>query len=307
MSSERAEIVRIGGHDVKITRPAKVLFPKDGITKGDLIRYYERIAQWMLPHIEGRPLAMQRFPDGIDQAGFFQKAAAPYFPGWIKKVTVKKAGGTVRHVVCDDTATLVYLANQACVTPHVWLSRVDKLAFPDQMIFDLDPSGDDISAVIAAAHSLKDLLDELELPAYLKATGSRGLHVAVPLERKQPFDSVRKFARSVADIVAARDPTLYTLEQYKSKRRGRVFIDVNRNAYAQTAVAVYAVRARSGAPVSVPLHWRELRKKGFRPDGLTMQTVFGRLERIDDPWKDFQRRPVSLDKAGRKLENLRAT
>jgi bifunctional non-homologous end joining protein LigD len=302
MSVKPAEILHVDGHEVGITRPEKVLFPEDGITKGDLIRYYQRISPWMLPHLEGRPLALQRFPDGIDKPGFFQKAAAAYYPAWIKKVTVQKVGGTVKHVVCDDAATLVYLANQACVTPHIWLSRVDKLQFPDQMVFDFDPSTVDFAAVVDAVLLLKRILDDLELPAFIKATGSRGLHVAVPLNREQDFDAVRAFARRVAEIIVAQDPSRYTIEQYKSKRRGRVFIDVNRTAYAQTAVAAYAVRARNGAPVSVPLAWSELRKKGLRPDGSTMRNVFERLDRSDDPWKDFWRHAASLDKAGRKLE-----
>jgi bifunctional non-homologous end joining protein LigD len=302
MRAEQTEVIRVDGHDVKITRPDKILFPEDGITKGDLIRYYQRISPRMLPYLEGRPVAMQRFPDGIDQPGFFQKAAAPYYPAWIHKATVKKVGGMVKHVVCDDVATLVYLANQACITPHTWLSRADQPEFPDQMIFDLDPSGEDISAVIEATRSLKDMLDELGLPAFAKATGSRGVHVAVPLDRTRDFDSVRAFARKLAEIVVARAPTQYTLEQYKNKRRGRVFIDINRNAYAQTAVPVYAVRARRGAPVSVPLQWDELRKRNFRPDRVTIQTVFERLDRIQDPWKDFWRQATSLDKARRKLE-----
>src|SRR5258708_5857947 len=191
MSTKPVEMLRVDGHEGNITRPEKVLFPEDGITKGDLIRYYQRIGRGRLPYLEGRPLALQRFPDGIDKPSFFQKAAAAYSPAWIKKVTVQKAGGTVKHVVCDDVATLVYLANQACITPHIWLSRVDKREFPDQMIFDFDPSTEDVAAVIDAALSLKDILDDLELPAYLKATGSRGLHVGVPLDREQNFDSVR--------------------------------------------------------------------------------------------------------------------
>lgn len=306
MSVKPAEILRIDGRDVDITRPGKILFPEDGITKGDLIRYYQRISPWMLPHLEGRPLALQRFPDGIHKPGFFQKAAAAYYPGWIRKVIVPKEGGTVKHVVCDDAATLVYLANQACITPHVWLSRIDKLQIPDHMIFDLDPSTEDFAPVIDAALLLKSVLDDLELPAYVKSTGSRGLHVAVPLHREQEFDAVRAFARSVAEIIVARGPSRYTIEQYKSKRRGRVFIDVNRNAYAQTAVAVYAVRPRKGAPVSVPLAWSELRKKGLRPDGLTLRTIFERLDKSDDPWKGFWRHSATLNKARRTLEKLRA-
>jgi bifunctional non-homologous end joining protein LigD len=306
MSVKGTESLAIDGHDVKITRPGKVLFPAEGITKGDLIRYYQRIGPWMLPHLEGRPLSMQRFPDGIDQSGFFQKAAAAYYPGWIETVTVPKKGGTVKHVVCNDAATLVYLANQACITPHIWLSRASKLQYPDLMIFDLDPSSADTGPVIDGALLLKELLDGLKLPAFLKATGSRGLHIVTPLHPEQDFGSVHGFARRVAELIVARDPAQYTLEQSKKNRGGRVFIDVNRNAYAQTAVALYAVRARNGAPVSVPLHWEEIQEKNFRSDAVTIQTVFERLDQKGDPWKDFWRRAASLEKARKKLDEQHA-
>jgi bifunctional non-homologous end joining protein LigD len=174
------------------------------------------------------------------------------------------------------------------------------------MIFDLDPSTDDVAAVIDAALLLKSMLDDLELPAFVKTTGSRGLHVGVPLHPGHDFESVRAFARTMAAMVVSRDPRRYTLEQYKNKRGGRLFVDVNRNAYAQTVVAVYAVRARKGAPVSVPLEWNELHQKNFRADGVTMQTAFERLDKIEDPWKDFWRRAASLDKARAKLERLHA-
>ena len=301
MRAEQAETIRIDGRDVKITRPEKVLFPEDGITKGDLIRYYQRIGPRMLPYLKGRPLALQRYPDGIAGPSFFQKAAAPYYPEWIETATVKKVGGTVKHVVCNDVATLVYLANQACITLHPWLSRADRPDYPDQMIFDLDPSSDDFRSVIDAAHVLKEILDDLKLPAYLKTTGSRGLHIAVPLDGKQNFESVRTFARKVAEVVVASDPARYTLEQYKNKRGGRIFVDVNRNAYAQTAVAVYSVRARNGAPVSTPLGWAELRKRNLRPDAITIKNVFERLDQIQDPWSNFWKHRTSLDKAAKKL------
>ncbi len=306
MSAKPAETLHVDGHEIGITRPEKVLFPRDGITKGDVVRYYQRISQWMLPHITGRPIAMQRYPDGIGEPGFFQKAAAPYYPGWIPKVTVPKAGGTVRHVICNDAATLVYLANQACITPHVWLSQADELRLPDQMVFDLDPSTENFTAVIRAAHMLQDVLAEIELPAYVKATGSRGLHVVVPLERHADFDSVRGFARQIAAMVVNRDSTAFTMEQHKNKRRGRVFLDINRNAYAQTVVATYALRARDGAPVAVPLDWAELRQKNFRPDRVTLHTIFDRLEKIEDPWKNFRRHATTLESARKRLERLHA-
>ncbi|MDB5307982.1 MAG: putative ligase-like protein [Gemmataceae bacterium] len=302
----QGDLVRIGRHEVKITRPGKILFPRDGITKHDLIEYYRRIAPWILPHLRGRPVAMERYPDGIDGPGFFQKAAPSYYPAWIKTVTVPKGGGTVRHVVCDDAATLVYLANQACVTPHVWLSRTDRLDHPDQMVFDLDPSGDRFEPVKAAARALEELLRHLGLPAYLKTTGARGLHVAVPLNRTEGFDSVRSFARELARVVVSQDPGQRTLEQRKSRRRGRVFVDTNRNAYAQTVAPAYAVRTRRGAPVSVPLEWDELARKDLRSDGETIRSVFHRLETLGDPWTAFGRGGASLSGAREKLEALNA-
>jgi bifunctional non-homologous end joining protein LigD len=301
--AEEANIKRIGRYEVKITRPQKVLFSEDDITKTELIDYYERIAPRMLPHLKDRALAMERYPDGIDNPAIFQKTAGFYFPDWIKKVRVKKVGGTVNHVVCDNAATLVYLANQACITPHIWLSRIDKLEYPDQMVYDLDPSEDDFALVKSATIALKCILDELRLPAYLKTTGSRGLHVAIPLKRQESFDSARAFARKVAEIVVNENPGERTLEQRKNMRRGRVFMDTNRNAYAQTVAPAYAVRARSGAPVSVPLDWDEL-KNTTRPDAFTIRNVFDRLNRIEDPWKDFGRRGTSLTAAWKKMNEL---
>jgi bifunctional non-homologous end joining protein LigD len=303
----KAELVRIDPHDVQVTRPTKVLFPEDGITKQDLVDYYRRIAPWILPHLRGRPLAMERYPNGIDKPGFFQKAEPFYYPDWIKTVTVKKKGGTVTHVVCDDVATLVYLANEACVTPHIWLSRADQVHYPDQMVFDLDPSDNDFERVKATAQALKELLDQLELPAYLKTTGSRGLHVAVPLKRGAGFDSVRAFARELARTLVSQKTGERTLEQRKSMRRGRVFVDINRNAYAQTVAPAYAVRARRGAPLSAPLNWNELRRKELRPDGVTIRSIFDRLDKTGDPWVDFWRRAASLNRARQRLGKLNAT
>lgn len=278
--SGKDDAVRMGRREVKITHPEKILFPEDGLTKRDLVDYYRRIAPWMMPHVRGRPLAMERYPDGIDRPGFFHKSAPPFYPDWIETVTVeRKQGGTARHVVCNDGATLAYLANQSCITPHIWLSRVDKLELPDQMVFDLDPAGDTFALVKATAQALKQLLDRLELPAYVKTTGSRGLHVAVPLKRRQNFNSVRALARQLAMIVVREEPRQRTLAQRKDMRRGRVYLDTNRNAYAQTVAPAFAVRARPGAPVSVPLSWSELGRKDLRSDGVTIRTVFRRLDK----------------------------
>jgi bifunctional non-homologous end joining protein LigD len=302
MMAAEARLVKIGSHKIGITRPEKVLFPEDGITKGELIEYYAGIAPRILPHLRNRPLTLERYPDGIHKQRIFQKEVSSYFPQWIRRVAVKKVGGVVNQLVCNDIATLVYIANQACVTPHIFLSRIDKLDVPDQMVLDLDPQGEDFELVRSTALAFKKLLDDLELPAYLKTTGSRGLHVVVPLQRREGFDTVRDFARELARIVVSQAPEERTLESLKVNRGGRVFIDTNRNAYAQLVAPAYVVRARKGAPVSVPLDWSELKKKNLRSDGVTIRTIFDRLAKVGDPWEDFWRRGVSLAKARRKLE-----
>jgi bifunctional non-homologous end joining protein LigD len=296
-----AGVIRVDGREIEISRPEKVLFPEDGLTKGDLIEYYARIAPHILPHVRNRPLTLERYPNGIHTKRFFQKDVSSYFPKWLRTVTVEKVGGTVTHVVCNDTATLVYLANQACVTPHIFLSRIDKLDVPDQMVFDLDPQGNDFELVRSTAWSFKQLLDELELPAFLKTTGSRGLHVVVPLQRREGYEAVRGFAREAAALIVSQAPEERTMESLKANRGDRVFIDTNRNGYAQLVAPAYAVRARKGAPVSVPLEWSEIKKKSLRSDSITIRTVFDRLEKVKDPWADFWQSGASLAKARRKL------
>jgi bifunctional non-homologous end joining protein LigD len=295
-------VIRVDRREIEISRPEKVLFPEDGITKGDLIEYYARIAPRMLPHLRDRPLTLERYPNGINTKRFFQKEVSSYFPKWIRTVTVPKVGGKVTHVLCNDTATLVYIANQACVTPHIFLSRVDKLDVPDQLVFDLDPQGDDFEPVRSTALAFKQLLDELELPGFLKTTGSRGLHVVVPLQRRESYDSVRAFGRDLADTIVKQAPQERTMEQLKAHRGNRVFIDTNRNGYAQLVAPAFAVRARKGAPVSAPLAWSELKKKDLRANSFTIRTIFDRLESITDPWADFWRSGVSLVSARRRLQ-----
>jgi bifunctional non-homologous end joining protein LigD len=294
MNPHLDEPVPAGRKMVEITRPEKVLFPNDGITKRELVEYYQHIAPAMLPHLRGRPVAMERYPDGIESQGFFQKEAPPYYPKWIKTVSLKKKNGVVRHVVCDDAATLAYLANQAVITPHTWLSRVDKPNNPDQMIFDLDPSDGDFKAVCAAAKRLRALLEAQGLTAYVKTTGSRGLHVLVPLNRRAHFDEVRAFAREVARDLAGSDPERLTTDVRRSKRRGRIFVDTARNSYAQTAVPPYAVRARDGAPVAAPLNWNELENPRLKSDRFNVRNILDRLQRRGDPWKDLEEHAQSL-------------
>ena len=219
---------------------------------------------------------------------------------------VAKEGGTFVHPVVERREALVWLANQNCITPHAWLSRRDRLDEPDLIVFDLDPSTADFAPVRAAARACADVLDDLGLASYLKTTGSRGLHVVVPLNRGADFDTVRQFARDVATVVAADDSAHRTVEQRKDKRGDRIYLDVMRNAYAQTAVAPYAVRARRGAPVATPLEWDELSSRGLRPDRFTIRDVPKRIAEQGDPWTDMRRHARSLTRPMQRLAKLRA-
>jgi bifunctional non-homologous end joining protein LigD len=254
--------------------------------------------------MKGRPISMQRFPDGITKRGFFHKQVPDHFPGWIKRVSLRKSNGTVTHAVAYDADTLVYLADQACITPHVWLSRADQPEQPDRMVFDLDPSGDNFAEVRRAARSIGDLLDGLGLSPFAMTTGSRGLHVWVPLRRQAGFEEVRRFARDVARVMVQREPDLLTLEARKQKRGRRILIDIMRNGYAQTVVPPYAVRARPGAPVATPLRWRELSDSSLRPDKFTLRNIDRRLSRVGDPWEEIARKAKTLGPARRRLGRL---
>jgi bifunctional non-homologous end joining protein LigD len=264
----------------------------------------------MIPHVRDRPLHMNRFPGGIQWNPIQQKRVPDSFPAWIARATVDlQRGGTITHVMINNTATLVYLANYNMVTAHVWLSRIQAIGQPDQVMFDLDPSDDDFGLVRSTALKLKVLLEELKLVPFVKVTGSRGLHVVAPITVGPSFEEVHLFADALAQRLAAADPDHLTTEFTKQKREGRLFLDVNRNAYAQTAVAPYAVRARNGAPIAVPIDWSEVESDKLRPDGVGVRTVAKWLKGRDDPWESMGRsqKPLLLlteserpDRSGRR-------
>ena len=295
------QALNIDGHEIAVSNRDKVFFPESGLTKGDLIDYYRRIADVALPHLRGRPVSMHRFPDGIGKSGFFQKNIPDYFPQWIERKTLEKEGGSVTHVVVNNAATLVYLADQGCITPHIGLSRVDRIDTPDRLVFDLDPSDDDFAKVQGAARKVRAVLDELEFDSFVQTTGSRGLHVVVPLDRRAGFDEVRRFARRLAAHLAGRYPEELTVEQRKAARGPRVFVDYLRNGYAQTTVAPYAVRAIEGAPVAAPLTWPEALAEGMSPRKYTIQNIFRRLAQKEDPWAGIDRKARSIAHARNRI------
>lgn len=289
---------------VKLSHLDKVLFPESGITKGELIEHYRRVAERMVPLVKDRPMAVVRYPNGIGAASFFQQSAPAHTPSWIKLVTVPKEGGEITHMLCQDEDTLVYLANQAAVVLHTWLSRVDRPERPDQLLFDLDPP-DGFDQARHAALALRELLTELGLPSLIKTTGGRGLHVSVPLVRRYDADELREFARSTCAILESREPDRYTSEVRKTKRGGRLYLDITRNAYAQLAVAPYSVRANAEARVATPLDWSELEDTTLNPSRFTLRTMAQRLAETD-PWRDPPEPVSSLSTARQRLGDLAA-
>ena len=287
-----------------ITHPDKVMFPDEGITKGELASYYEAIAPVMLPHIRNRPVTMERYPAGIGDEGFMQKDVSKGFPEWLKRVEVPKKGGTVHHPIISDTRSLLWLANQNCITPHVWTSRAPKLYEPDICIFDLDPSEDEPEKLRAAALGVRDLLAELGLPSWVKTSGSKGFHIAVPLDSKAGFGAVGTFAHATARVLVSRDPENLTLEFAKADRGKRILIDTGRNGYSATFAAAYAVRARPGAPVSAPCTWEEIERGEVGPQTFTLRTMAERIGEVGDLWSGLRKRKRSLRRPMEKLRRL---
>jgi bifunctional non-homologous end joining protein LigD len=277
-----------------ITHPEKVMFPDDGITKGDLAAYYEAVAPVMLPHVRGRPVTMERFHRGIGSPGFFQKNVAKGFPAWLERVAAPKKDGVVHHPIVTDGRALVWLANQNCITPHVWTSRAPKLTRPDICVFDLDPAADEPARLRTAALRLRDFLEELGLQSWVKTSGSKGFHIAVPLDGKADYGVVARFAHTVGTRLVERDPKNLTQEFYKADRRGRILVDTGRNEYSATFAAVYAVRPKRGAPVSAPCTWDEVERGTVEPAGFTLRTMAARLAEVGDLWAEMNPTRQSL-------------
>jgi bifunctional non-homologous end joining protein LigD len=290
-----AEQLVIGRRRIEITHPDKAMFERPTVTKLQLARYYEQVAATMLPYVRGRPLALESFPRGTGERGFFMKAVPSHFPDWINTATVPKRGGSLTQVVADNAATIVYLAGQNVVTPHIWLSRADAPEKPDRLIIDLDPSpGIGFAAVRAAARDAGARLRDAGLRPHAMLTGSRGIHVVCPLRRGPSYPDVHGYARALAEAMVADDPKRLTLEWHRAERGARIYLDVNRIAYAQHGVAPYGVRPRGGAPVAMPIHWEELDDRALKPDRYTIRSAVERLRSEGDAWK-------GLGRDGRKL------
>ena len=270
---------------VRMTSPDKVFFSDDDITKLELAQYYLAVARWILPHVANRPLSLVRCPEGAEKECFFQKHPGVATPKSIRLVPVKEKNTIRNYLVVDRVEDLVSLAQIGALEIHVWGSRADKLEFPDRMIFDLDPDpAVPWSRVIDSAHQIRLFLKDVGLESFVKTTGGKGLHIVVPLQRRQEWDEVKSFSKAVAGLIEQADPKHFTSNMSKAARRGKIYIDYLRNGRTATAIAAYSTRARAGATVSVPVSWDEL-TPGIRSDEFTIRNLVDRLHSLKrDPW-----------------------
>lgn len=290
-----------------ITHPDKMLFPDDGITKGELAAYYEAVAPLMLPHVRRRPVTMERFPDGIGRTGFIQKDVSKGFPEWLERATVPKKGGVVHYPLITSVRSLLWTVNQNSITPHVWVSRAPALARPDLCVFDLDPSTEDPETLRTVVLNLRDLLAELGLTSWVKTSGSKGFHVVVSVGGGASHGDVMRLADGVAAMLIARDPQHLTREFSKADRGGRIFVDTGRNAQGATFAAAYAVRARPGAPVSAPCTWKEIERGAALPQAFTLRSMARRIAAEGDLWADLSARKQSIKRVVGRLGRKAAT
>ncbi len=289
-----------------ITHPEKLLFPDDGISKGEMAAYYESIASILVPHIRARPITMERYPSGIGATGFMHKDVSKGFPEWLERVEVPKKGGVVHHPLVSDLRSLLWIVNQNCITPHVSTARAPDLQHPDLCVVDLDPSVDDAEMLRTAALQVRDLFAALGLPSWVKTTGSKGFHIAVPLVASAPTGKVARFAHDVGRLLIARDPDHLTEEFSKADRGSRILVDTGRNGFSATFAAPYAVRPKPGAPVSAPCTWEEIERREVQPRTFTLRTMAARVAAVGDLWAAMPGAACPLEPAAERLAALRA-
>jgi len=319
MAASKKSVVRVGGRELKLSNLDKVLFPRDRITKGDLIAYYTDVAKWLLPHVQNRPLTLQRFPDGIDGPSFFEKQKPKFTPAWIPTARTAAAYSQTRakeidYLLCNDLATLTWCANLAAIVLHVWYSRVETIEHPDFALFDLDPwEGCTLKTLGTVALGFRDVLTEVGLEPLVKSSGGSGLHVVVPLTAAYDYETIKRFGQIVAERVAAELPELTTFERTTARRpSGVVYLDYVQVGRGKTVVPPYVVRARDGAPVSMPLDWDEVEELA-RKRGADTERAFGRwtirnapqrLEREGDLWGGKRWKEAKLEGALRRARTL---
>ncbi|MFL5945856.1 MAG: non-homologous end-joining DNA ligase [Gaiellaceae bacterium] len=294
---------------VKLSSGDRVLYPEDGVTKGDLFAYYESVAPTLVPHLRDRPFTMKRYPHGIDGEVFFQKQAPKHLPDWIPTRqfrTWPREGGSrlVDFALVNTPEAVLFMVQNNCIDMNAWYSRVDKPDRPDFVLFDLDPPDGGFAVAIEVAHLIRELLDEVGLPGYVKTSGADGIHVVAPIVRRATFEQTYAFAEAASRLLEQRHPGKVTTEWLKKKRQG-VLVDHRQNGWGKTIASVYSVRPKPGAPVSTPLHWDEL-TSDVRPGDFTMQVALDRVERQGDLFAPVLQEGKPLAAAAKKLERLRS-
>ena len=295
--------LKVGKTILHLTNQDKIYFPDDRITKGDIVNYYRDVASLMLPYLKDRPQSMNRFPNGIKGPGFFQKDIdVEKSPDWIKteKVFSESTKEYIDYLICNDKATLMYMANLGCIEINPWNSQISKPEYPDWMVIDLDPEKIDFIHVVTVALEVKSLMDEYEVPCYCKTSGATGLHIYVPLNAKYDYDTVKAFAHVVAHIINSRLPEITSLERLPKRRQHKIYVDFLQNRRGQTLAAPYSVRPRPGATVSTPLEWKEVNKK-LDPKTFTIKNILKRVEKKGDLWKPVIGKGINLEKIIREL------
>ena len=295
--------------EVHLSSADRVLFPSDGVTKGDLFTYYEKVAPTLVPHLRDRPFTMKRYPHGIDGEVFFQKQAPKHLPSWIPTrqfTTHPRDGGSrlVDFALVNSTEAVLFMVQNNCIDMNAWYSRIDKPHRPDFVLFDLDPPEGGFELAIDVAHLIRELLDEVGLPGYVKTSGADGIHVVAPITRRSTFEQTYAFAEQASRLLEARHPGLLTTQWLKKKREG-VLVDHRQNGWGKTIASVYSVRPKPGAPVSTPLHWDELRT-GIVPRDFTMEIALERTAQHGDLFAPVLEDPRPLASAARSLAKIAA-
>lgn len=278
---------------LEFTHLNKIIFPQDMLTKKDVITYYQKIAPFLLPHIKNHLIVMQRFPEGIDHEGFYQKQISDYFPSWIQRKTINlKKGDTQTVLLVNTQEDLAYLANQNVIVFHSWLSPIEHTNIPDKIVFDLDPGNNSLQEIHIIAKAIKQITEQKNLNPFIMTTGSKSYHVVIPIKPEHSFEKIHEFAKLIAQKVSDLHPTMCTTDLAKEQRKDKIFIDYLRNSYGQTSVAPYSLRALPKAPIATPIAWKELSKS--IPQKYTIKNIFKRLAKQQDPWKDFAKKAMPV-------------
>ena len=318
MDETKSRVVTKGKREVRLSSADRVLYPDDGITKGDLFAYYEQAAPFLLPHLRDRPFTMKRYPHGIDGEVFFQKQAPKHLPSWIPTRQFRTwprrgaaasegeaqapASRLVDFALVNSVEAVLFMVQNNCIDMNAWYSRVDKPDRPDFVLFDLDPPDGGFVDAIRVAHLIRELLDELGLPGYVKTSGADGIHVVAPITRRSTFKKTYDFAERASRLLEARHPGLVTTEWLKKKRSG-VLVDHRQNGHGKTIASAYSVRPKPGAPVSTPLRWGEL-TEDVRPRTFGMREALARVKKHGDLFAPVLEDPRPLAPAAKALEKL---